>query len=99
MDAGYYTVVHVSATAYDDRLGDNSGCGESNGCHPMLAYDGVDLYDVESRWSCAKKIVPDHGQCAITFDLEDPQDIKGMKVSFWKGDERQRTLKVSNRNT
>eukprot|EP00903_Cladosiphon_okamuranus_P017040 g15705.t1 len=92
VEAGAQTTVSVSATAYDERHGDAHGCGDS-GCLPSLAYDGV-RDDGMSRWSCAKKIVPDGGQCEITFSFESPQDVMGMKVSFWKGDERTRTLKV-----
>lgn len=52
------------------------------------------MEDVQSRWSCSEQIVPYGGQCEITFEFEEAQDIMGMAVSFWKGDERQRSLKV-----
>lgn len=92
VEAATQTAVSVSATAFDERPGDASGCGEG-GCLPGLAYDGV-RDDDGSRWSCNKHLVPDGGQCEIVFSFETPQDIMGMQVSFWKGDERTRSLKV-----
>ncbi|CAN0073204.1 unnamed protein product, partial [Ectocarpus fasciculatus] len=65
------------------------------GCLPDLAHDGVGEEDTESRWSCAKEIVPDGGQCEITFTFDSPQDITDVQVAFWKGDERTRTLKMT----
>lgn len=95
VEAGTKTTVDVSASAYDARHGidsDDVGCGES-GCLPALTRDGVSDDD-ESRWSCAKEIVPDGGQCEIEFTFGTPQDLLGVQVAFWKGDERTRTLKV-----
>ncbi|CAM9175809.1 unnamed protein product [Ectocarpus sp. 13 AM-2016] len=94
--AGSKTTVGVTASAYDDRPGEGAGdvgCGEM-GCLPDLAHDGVGEEDTESRWSCAEEIVPDGGQCEITFTFDSPQDITDVQVAFWKGDERTRTLKV-----
>lgn len=95
VEAGTVTKVDVVATAYDTRLGTESGdvgCGE-DGCMPALAYDG-DGDDVESRWSCSVDIVPDGGACEIEFTFGAPQNIKDIQVVFWNGDERERTLKV-----
>lgn len=87
----------MTATAFDERPGEAGGevgCGE-DGCLPELAHDGVsDLSDVGSRWSCAEDIVPDGGQCEIEFAFGSPQDIMDVRVAFWKGDERTRSLKV-----
>ena len=96
VEAGTKTTVSVTASAWDERSGSNggeAGCGE-DGCLPELAHDGVGEEDVESRWSCKKDIVPNGGQCEIVFTFGSPQDIVGMEVDFWKGDERKRTLKV-----
>ncbi|CAB1096447.1 unnamed protein product [Ectocarpus sp. CCAP 1310/34] len=96
VEAGSKTTVGVTATAYDDRPGESAGdvgCGEM-GCLPDLAHDGVGEEDTESRWSCAEEIVPDGGQCEISFTFDSPQDITDVQVAFWKGDERTRTLKV-----
>ncbi|CAN0231585.1 unnamed protein product [Scytosiphon promiscuus] len=96
IEAGSKTTVGVTASAYDDRPGESAGdvgCGVS-GCLPDLAHDGLGEEDTESRWSCAKEIVPDGGQCEITFTFDSPQDITDVQVAFWKGEERTRTLKV-----
>lgn len=96
VEASTKTTVSVTASAYDERPGGESGgqgCGQ-HGCKPALAYDGIS-YDVESRWSCSKEIVHDEGQCEIEFTFEHPQDIVEMQVALWKGDERPRFLKVS----
>lgn len=96
VEAGIKTSVDVTATAHDERPGQDSGdvgCGE-DGCLPDLAHDGVDEDDIESRWSCAKDIVPAGEQCEISFTFGSPQDIMDVEVDFWKGDERTRTLKV-----
>lgn len=90
------TTVGVSANAYDVRPGQDSddiGCNV-DGCKPALSRDGISD-DIESRWSCAQKIVPDGGLCEIEFTFSNPQDIKEVQVAFWKGDERSRTLEVS----
>ncbi|CAM9886236.1 unnamed protein product, partial [Pylaiella littoralis] len=96
VEAGSKTTVGVTTSAYDDRPGESEGdvgCGE-RGCLPDLAHDGVGEEDPESRWSCAKEIVPDGGQCEITFTFDSPQDVADVQVAFWEGDERTRTLKV-----
>eukprot|EP00904_Undaria_pinnatifida_P003012 jgi/Undpi1/12711/HiC_scaffold_6.g02379.m1 len=90
------TTVGVSANAYDVRPGQDSddiGCNV-DGCKPALSRDGISD-DIESRWSCAQKIVPDGGLCEIEFTFSNPQDIKEVQVAFWKGDERSRTLEAS----
>ena len=97
VDARTKTTVGVDANAYDTRPGQDSddvGC-MVDGCLPELARDGV--YDnIESRWSCAGKLVPeDGGACEISFTFEDPQTIKDVLVSFWKNDIRSRKLEAS----
>ena len=74
-----------------------NGC-QANGCEPELTRDGVTAANAESRWSCAAKLVPGGLQCAIDFVFEDPQDIMGVEVAFYKGDERTRTVEVSGRD-
>lgn len=101
VEVGTKTTVSVTATAYDERPGQDrgdSGCGD-DGCLPALAHDGIGEDDVESRWSCSKSIVSDGGQCEIEFTFGSPQDIMDVEVALWKGDERTRTLKVSQRYT
>ena len=98
VEAGTKTTVTASANAYDERPGadsDSNGCF-MDGCEPSLTRDGI-TDDVESRWSCAAKIVPGELECAIDFIFEDPQDIKDVQVSFYKGDERSRSLQVRRR--
>lgn len=99
VEARTKTSVGVSANAYDTRRGQdrgNVGCG-ADGCVPALSRDGISS-DPESRWSCARKIVPDGGPCEIEFTFADAQDIKDVQVAFYKGDERLRTLEVSCRD-
>ncbi|CAM9830288.1 unnamed protein product, partial [Ectocarpus sp. 12 AP-2014] len=55
--------------------------------------DGI-YTDIESRWSCATRLVPDKGPCQIEFTFAEPQNIVEIQVAFWKGDERTRTLGV-----
>lgn len=87
------------ATAHDTRAGRSSedvGCGVEGegGCEPVLAHDG-DSSEIESRWSCATKIVEGGAPCEIEFLFDEPQDIVDIEVAFWKGDQRTRTLEVS----
>lgn len=101
VEVGTKTGVTVEATAYDVRAGrssDDVGCGleGEGGCEPTLARDG-EVDEIESRWSCATKIVDDGGPCEIEFFFDEPQDIVDIEVAFWKGDLRTRTLEVSER--
>ena len=96
VEAGTKTTVTTSANAYDTRPGEDSddvGCGE-DGCAPALARDGISV-DIESRWSCAQKIVPDGALCKIEFTFESPQDIVEVEVAFAYGELRSRSLEVS----
>ncbi len=98
VEVGTKTGVSVAATAHDERPGrsnDEVGCGETGegGCEPYLAHDG-DSGEIESRWSCATKIVEDGAPCEIEFLFDEPQDIVDIRVAFWKGDQRSRTLEV-----
>ncbi len=99
VEVGTKTEVGVTATGYDERPGMSSGsvgCGEAggDGCSPAKSRDGISS-DIESRWSCASKLVEGFGPCQIEYTFAEPQDIVGMQVAFWKGNERVRTLKVS----
>lgn len=99
VEVGMKTGVSVVATAHDARASltsDEGGCGEYGygGCEPMLTRDGI-TSEIESRWSCATKIVEDEGPCEIEFIFDEPQDIVDIEVAFWMGDERTRTLEVS----
>ncbi len=99
VEVGTKTEVGVTATAYDTRPGmhgNDVGCGDvgGDGCVPQNTRDGISS-DVESRWSCAPKLLEDEGPCQIEYTFAEPQDIVGMEVAFWKGNERIRTLKVS----
>ena len=95
------TEVGVIATAYDVRPGRSSfdvGCGVEggDGCVPENSRDGI-ASEIESRWSCATKLVEGGGPCQIEYTFAEPQDIVDIMVSFWKGNERIRTLDVRNR--
>ncbi|CAN0520792.1 unnamed protein product, partial [Ectocarpus sp. 8 AP-2014] len=92
------TEVGVSATAHDVQhgsSGDNVGCGEiaGLGCAATNTRDGI-LSDIESRWSCATRLVPDEGPCQIEFSFAEPQNVVDIQVAFWKDNERIRTLDV-----
>ncbi|CAN0045826.1 unnamed protein product, partial [Scytosiphon promiscuus] len=98
VEVGDKTAVAVTATAFDVRPGASSGqvgCGEAggNGCEPLNSRDGISS-EIESRWSCASKIVPDEGPCQIEYTFAEAQDIVDIQVAFWKGNERIRTLEV-----
>ncbi|CAM9449752.1 unnamed protein product, partial [Ectocarpus sp. 12 AP-2014] len=98
VEVGTKTEVGVSVTAHDVRPGSSGGdvgCGEVGGlgCTATNTRDGI-FSDIESRWSCATKLVPDEGPCQIEFSFAEPQNIVEIQVAFWKGDERIRTLDV-----
>lgn len=97
VEAGTKTTVGVSANAFDTRPGGDVGdigC-MTDGCLPALVRDG-DSNDNESRWSCARTLLPEGGgECSISFTFEDPQDIKAIQVAFWRRAVRSRTLKAS----
>ena len=100
VESGTKTTISTSANGYDERPGadsGDSGC-QVGGCVPELTRDGVTTADAESRWSCAAKLTPGGVPCAIDFVFEDPQDIMAVEVSFYKGDERSRTVEVSSRD-
>lgn len=89
VDARETTEVTVRANAWDGRT---SGYGCSpNGCIPQLTRDGSTRG--ESRWSCKEGLLGGKN-CVITFEFEEPQDIVDMRISFYKGDERTRKLKI-----
>lgn len=90
VDARERTTVTQSSTAYDTKTEDNGGC-DTSGCTPALTRD-QDL-DQESRWSCSEQLndVP----CAITYSFENAQDIGRVRIKFYKGDERVRSLTLT----
>ena len=88
-DAAAKTTVSVSANAYDTRLADRNGCGDT-GCLPGLTRDGNTK--VESRWSCSKSL--GEGNCYVEYTFDEPQDVISMSIAFHKGDERKRKIKV-----
>ncbi|CAM9292737.1 unnamed protein product, partial [Hapterophycus canaliculatus] len=99
VEVGTKTEVAVSATAHDVRPGRSSfepGCGITggDGCAAELTRDGI-ASEIESRWSCATKIVPGGGACQIEYTFEEPQDVVDIQVAFWKGNERTRILEVT----
>ena len=101
VEVGTKTEVGVTATAHDDRAGrshDLNGCGEEggDGCAAALTRDGV-FDNIESRWSCAPKLVEGEGPCQIEYTFAAPQDIVDIQVAFRKANERVRTLEVSER--
>eukprot|EP00752_Nemacystus_decipiens_P018348 g16460.t1 len=98
VEVGTKTEVGVTATAHDVRPGASSGmvgCGEEggDGCAPANTRDGI-VSDIESRWSCATKLLEGEGPCQIQYTFAEPQDVVDIQVAFWKGDERLRTLDV-----
>ena len=103
VEVGTKTEVGVTASGHDDRPGGSAGmngCGAEggDGCEAALTRDGI-VSEVESRWSCATKLVEGGGPCQIEFTFAEPQDIVDIEIAFWKGDERIRTMDVSERNT
>ncbi|CAM9282699.1 unnamed protein product [Ectocarpus sp. 6 AP-2014] len=89
VDARKRTTVNKWANAYDDRTSEYGGC-DPDGCKASLTRD--QSWQDESRWSCSEKL--EDAQCKITYKFEEPQDIVRIKIKFYKGDERVRTLKL-----
>ena len=85
VDAGKRTRVYVDATDYDYRDADDGGC-DPNGCVPENTRDGSRA--ANSRWSCQGD------GCCITYSFKVPQDIIRVRIAFYKGDQRIRTLDV-----
>ena len=81
--------VSASANGWDTRV-DGDGCSPS-GCVPSNVLDGS--FDDVSRWSCSAK-VSDVDACELTLEFDEPQDIVRMRMAFYKGDERTRSLNV-----
>ncbi|CAM9460982.1 unnamed protein product [Choristocarpus tenellus] len=79
--------VSVDATGYDDRT--TSGC--PNQCLPSNTRDGNN--EDAGRWSCLNADATG-GLCSITYEFDSPAYVYSMLVSFYKGDERVRRLKV-----
>ena len=102
VEVGTRTEVGVTSTGYDVRPGRSSvdagcGAGGGDGCAPENSRDGI-ASAVESRWSCSSNLVEGGGPCQIEYTFAEPQDIVNIMVSFWKGNERIRTLDVSERD-
>ncbi|CAM9470281.1 unnamed protein product, partial [Sphacelaria rigidula] len=89
VDSSVRTTVTISDDSpYDERTS-GSGCSP-NGCTPENTRDG-DTSE-ESRWSC--KYALEDTTCKVTYYFEEPQDIVELKVAFYKGDQRSRSLKI-----
>ncbi|CAM9744801.1 unnamed protein product, partial [Hapterophycus canaliculatus] len=89
VDARLRTTVSQSSSAYDNRVTEDGGC-DPNGCTPALTRD--QSLAASSRWSCSKQL--NDAQCTITYEFGEPQDIDSLRITFHKGDERVRTLKI-----
>ncbi|CAM9631464.1 unnamed protein product [Ectocarpus sp. 13 AM-2016] len=79
VEVGTKTELGVSATAHDVRSGSSSGDvwgGEvgGHGCSATNTRDGV-FSEIESRRSCATKLLDDEGPCQIEFTFPEPQPI------------------------
>ena len=101
VEVGTKIQVGVTATAHDERAGRSYGlvrCGEEggDGCAAALTCNGISD-NIESRWSCATKLVEGGGPCQIEYTFAVPQDIVDIHVAFRKANERARTLEVSER--
>lgn len=99
VEVGTKVAVVASATAHDVRAGSSSGlngCGAEggDGCEAALTRDGV-TNQIESRWSCAPKLVEGGGPCQVVYTFTAPQNVMDIQVAFRKADERTRTLDVS----
>eukprot|EP00903_Cladosiphon_okamuranus_P005791 g5738.t1 len=98
VEVGTKTQVGVSATAHDVRPGRSSGmngCGVEggDGCEGPLTRDGI-TNEIESRWSCAPKLVEGGGPCQIEYTFTSPQQVMDIQVAFREANERTRTLGV-----
>lgn len=87
-DAGRFTTITTYANAWDTRATGN-GCSPS-GCVPQNTRDGEIL--PESRWSC-KEDLPDDN-CELLFTFGEPVDVEQIRIAFYNGDERTRSLKI-----
>ncbi|CAM9208278.1 unnamed protein product [Choristocarpus tenellus] len=94
VEVGTKGQVGSSATAFDPRLQDNSGCNPS-GCTPALSRDGS--LTPTSRWSCSTTLGVN--ECSITYSFGTPQPFRRIDVAFYLGDERTRQFEVDSDST
>ncbi|CAN0047204.1 unnamed protein product, partial [Hapterophycus canaliculatus] len=66
------------------------GCNP-NGCIPDFTRD--QNFADGSRWSCSEQL--NNNQCTITYTFATAQDIDRVKINFHKGDERVRSLQLT----
>ncbi|CAM9348949.1 unnamed protein product [Discosporangium mesarthrocarpum] len=74
---------------YDMRKKKDNGCNP-DGCKPENTRDGK--LKNNSRWSCKYDL--EDRECFIYYSFEPPQMIKKIRVAYYKGDERVRTMVV-----
>ncbi|CAN0448475.1 unnamed protein product, partial [Discosporangium mesarthrocarpum] len=51
-------------------------------------------FDPTSRWSCSESLGVD--TCQLYFDFASPVELIHVRVAFYKGDQRKRTIKFWN---
>ncbi|CAM9365727.1 unnamed protein product, partial [Scytosiphon promiscuus] len=90
VDARERTIVSQTSSAYDTRTTADGGC-DPDGCRPNLTRDRS--WAASSRWSCSEQL--NGNQCTITYNFGTAQDIDRLKIKFYKGNERVRTLKIT----
>ncbi|CAM9597755.1 unnamed protein product [Scytosiphon promiscuus] len=90
VDARERTTVTQTSTAYDARDEASGGCDPSGCTHD---YTRDQSWDDDSRWSCSEQL--NNVPCAITYSFATAQDIGRLKINFHKGDERVRSLTLS----
>ena len=91
MDARKSTTVEVAASAYDERTS-GKGCSP-DGCIPENNRDKS--LSNNSRWSCKGDVIDGHDEgCSIEYYFDEPQDIVTIRIAFYEGTKRTRTLNV-----
>lgn len=86
VDARERTNVEVAANGYLDKI-----C-YPNGCIPENTRDGSTRN--HSRWLCVGEYINGTGGCWIEYYFDEPQDIVEIRIMFYKGTTRTRTLNV-----
>lgn len=89
VDSSVRTTVTISDDSPYDQRTSGAGCSP-DGCTPAKTRDG-DI-STGSRWSCRYAL--ENTACKITYYFEEPQDIVELKVAFYKGDQRSRSLEI-----
>lgn len=91
VDARERTTVEVAANGYDTKNTLGNGCSP-DGCVPENTRD--ENTSDNSRWSCKGDIINGSGGCWIEYYFDEPQDIVEIRISFYQGNTRTRTLNV-----